>query len=90
VVTDTRQPNEYAALKSAGYVLIRVECPDAIRIARAQAAGDTFTHADLAHPTETALDGYAADFTVMNGAGLAELYARIDAVVAQLTIKETV
>ena len=84
VIPDCRQPNEYAALKSAGYVLIRVECPDAIRIARAQAAGDTFTHADLAHPTETALDGYAADFTVMNSAGLAELYAQIDAIMDSL------
>lgn len=90
VITDVRQPNEYSALKSAGYTLIRVECPDAIRIARAQDAGDTFTHADLAHPTETALDGYAADFTVINDRGLAELYAQIDVIVAELTQREAV
>lgn len=85
VITDCRQPNEYAALKSAGYVLIRIECPDALRIQRAIDAGDSFTAADLAHDTETALDGYSADFTVHNGGTLGELHAQIDEIMSYLS-----
>ncbi|MNW65696.1 hypothetical protein D3C74_441000 [compost metagenome] len=84
VITDVRQPNEHAALQSAGYVLIRVIAQDGLRIQRAIESGDTFNYADLTHDTETALDGYAADFTVRNDAGLDELYAQIDAVVERL------
>jgi len=87
VICDTRQVNEWLALYDAGYVLIRVEAPDGLRIERAVNSGDTFAYADLMHGTETALDGYAADFTVTNDAGLAELYAQIDEIIAYLTLK---
>ncbi|WP_404592494.1 adenylate kinase [Paenibacillus sp. RC73] len=85
VVSDCRQPNEYAALQSAGYVLIRVEAPDAVRIDRAIKSGDVFNYADLAHDTETALDGFAADFTVDNSGSLDALHAQIDEIVAYLS-----
>lgn len=88
VVTDTRQLNEAEALASRSYVLIRVDAPDGLRIERAIESGDTFAYADLAHGTETALDGYAADFTVVNDAGLAELYEQIDEIMRYLTLKE--
>mgnify|MGYP002183840281 FL=1 len=80
VVSDVRQPQEVEALKAAGYVLIRVEAPESLRIHRAIESGDTFNLRDLTHDTETALDGYAADFTIQNDAGLPELYAQVDAV----------
>lgn len=86
VITDCRQPNEYEALKSAGYTLIRVEAPDGVRIQRAVESGDTFNLRDLMHGTETALDGYAADFTIHNDKGLPELYAKIDEIIAELTL----
>ncbi|MBE3649172.1 nucleoside/nucleotide kinase family protein [Paenibacillus polymyxa] len=85
VISDVRQPNEYAALQSAGYVLIRVEAPDAVRIDRAIKSGDVFNYADLVHDTETALDGYAADFTVDNSGSLDKLHAQIDEIVAYLS-----
>lgn len=84
VVTDCRQLNEATALQSADYVLIRVTAPDGLRIERAVNSGDTFNYADLAHGTETALDGHLADFTVTNDAGLAELYAQIDEIMGYL------
>lgn len=88
VCTDVRQLNEFTALQSAGYVLIRVEASDGLRIERAVNSGDTFNYADLAHGTETALDGHLADFTVTNDGTLAELYAQIDEIIAELTLKE--
>ncbi|WP_235847605.1 nucleoside/nucleotide kinase family protein [Paenibacillus tuaregi] len=86
VISDVRQPNEYGRLNAEGYVLIRVECPDAIRIDRAIKSGDSFAYADLMHGTETALDGYATDFTVVNDAGLPELYAQIDEIMRYLSL----
>lgn len=85
VICDLRQPNEYDALKRAGYVLIRVEAPEALRIDRAIKSGDRFNLRDLTHGTETALDDYAADFTVVNDAGLPELYAQIDEIMRRLS-----
>ncbi|ETT41594.1 hypothetical protein C162_26015 [Paenibacillus sp. FSL R7-269] len=84
VVTDCRQLNEAEALAARSYVLIRVDAPDGLRIERAVNSGDTFEYAELFHGTETALDGYAADFTVTNDAGLAELYAQIDEIMESL------
>jgi dephospho-CoA kinase len=88
VITDVRQESEYEALATRSYVLIRVDAPDGLRIQRAVESGDTFNYADLAHGTETALDGYAADFTVVNDRSLAELYAQIDEIMAYLGAKE--
>nr|WP_154895261.1 adenylate kinase [Paenibacillus xylanexedens] len=85
VITDTRQLNEAERLKAEGYVLIRVEAPEALRIQRAISSGDRFNLRDLTHGTETALDGYAADFTVTNDADLAHLYRQIDEVIRQLS-----
>ncbi|MNV28375.1 hypothetical protein D3C71_1195640 [compost metagenome] len=84
VITDVRQPNEYNRLNAEGYVLIRVQSKDALRIQRAIDSGDTFNYTDLMHGTETALDGYAADFTVTNEGSLDELYAQIDEIIATL------
>jgi dephospho-CoA kinase len=84
VITDVRQPNEYDALKAAGYVLIRVEAPEALRIDRAIKSGDRFNLCDLTHGTETALDGYSADFTITNDGDLPHLYRQIDEILAFL------
>lgn len=86
VITDVRQPNEFSALQSAGYVLIHVEAPEALRIQRAVESGDSFALRDLTHGTETALDEYVADFTVVNDAGLPELYEQIDEIMRYLAI----
>ncbi|MGP0579169.1 adenylate kinase [Paenibacillus peoriae] len=85
VISDVRQPNEEEALTSAGYVLIRVEAPDAVRIDRAIKSGDVFNYTDLVHDTETALDGYAADFTVTNDGTLDKLHAQIDEILRKIT-----
>jgi len=85
VITDVRQANEYHALKSAGYTLIRVTAPDAIRVDRAIKSGDKFDYSDLMHGTETELDDYSADFTVDNGGTLGRLYAQIDEIMAYLS-----
>lgn len=84
VISDLRQPNEFAALKAAGYVVIRVNASDETRIARAKASGDAFDPATLTHDTESHVDTFAADYDVNNDGTLAELYAQIDAIIERL------
>jgi hypothetical protein len=54
VITDVRFPNEADAIRAAGGILVRITRDDAEPIAGA------------AHSSETALDGYPAEWTVTN------------------------
>jgi dephospho-CoA kinase len=80
VISDLRQPNEYAECKRLGYVIIRVKAQSALRIQRAVESADTFDLRDLTHDTESHTDGFAVDYEVVNDGSLAELYAQIDVI----------
>jgi len=67
VVTDVRYPNEYDALRRAGFTMVRV-----VRPSEAPPA----PHGN--HVSETALDGHEADVTVYNTSTLDELRARAE------------
>lgn len=81
VISDLRQPNEYEALKNAGYVIIRITAPEALRIDRAIKSADTFNLRDLTHDTESHVDTFAVDYEIVNDGTLAELYEKIDEVI---------
>jgi dephospho-CoA kinase len=78
VITDLRQPNEYAWCRKNGFSIIRVTAPDEVRIARAIAAGDDFTVHDLTHETELAIDGFAVDAEIVNGGSVDDLKRKVD------------
>jgi dephospho-CoA kinase len=82
VISDLRQPSEYARCRAEGYVIIRVKAPESLRIHRAIESADKFALSDLTHDTESHVDGFAVDYEVENGGTLAELYRQIDAVMA--------
>lgn len=84
VITDLRQPNEFSRCRTEGYVIIRVTCPEDIRIERARAAGDSFTDADLRHETEQHVDTFAVDYEIDNSGSLDELHAQIDDVMTSI------
>lgn len=66
VVSDVRYPNEAESLRRAGFTLIRITRPAiAGSILRADPAS--------AHESETALDGYHADHTIVNNGSLETL-----------------
>ncbi|WNF07457.1 deoxynucleotide monophosphate kinase family protein [Brevibacillus borstelensis] len=88
VITDLRQPNEYARLRAEGFVIIRVNASDETRIQRMIDAGDTFDDDTLTHETEQHVDSFAVDYEIDNDGSLAELYAQVDAVVAEIMAKE--
>lgn len=87
VVSDLRQPNEYAALKERGFTIIRVVAPVDMRLERARREGDSFTEADLAHETESHVDGFAVDYEVANDTDdIRDLQAKVDAIMAELGV----
>ena len=86
VVTDCRQRNEYARLKDAGFVFIRINADDELRIQRALEAGDDFTVHDLAHETELLIDSFDVDYEIDNNGTTSELYAQIDAIMNELGV----
>ena len=84
VITDLRQPNEFEAVKASGYVVVRINCPDDLRLERAKTAGDSFRPEDLTHETEQYVDTFAADYDVDNTGSLTDLYAQMDDIVREL------
>ncbi|KQL18837.1 AAA family ATPase [Cytobacillus solani] len=90
IITDLRQPNEYEWARSNGFTIIRVNAPEADRLARAQRAGDDFAAEDLAHDTEQHVDGFTVDFEVVNDGTVVELKAKVDAIMAEINAKGAV
>lgn len=84
VITDLRQPNEYEWARANGFTIVRVTAPDEHRLARANAEGDKFTEADLAHETELHVDGFEVDFDLVNDGSISDLKAKMDAVMEKI------
>lgn len=77
VVTDCRYPNEAKALKARGFLMVRVQRPGgrgAMTMGQIRSA---------MHASETALDDFPADATVINGGTVFDLETQIDALVTR-------
>jgi dephospho-CoA kinase len=90
VVSDLRQPNEYAALRAEGFTIIRVTAPLELRLQRAREAGDEFTEADAKHDTETHVSGFDVDYELTNDGAVSDLEAKVDAIMRELDVPEWV
>lgn len=84
VISDGRQPHEIEWARANGFTTVRVTAPDELRVARARAAGDNFTEADLVHDTEQHVDGFTVDYEIVNDGNLAELRAQVDEVITTI------
>lgn len=78
VVTDLRQPNEYEALRAAGYTIIRVNASLEARQRRAEAAGDVFSPEDMQHDTESHYASFDVDYELQNDGDLDQLAEQVD------------
>lgn len=78
VITDLRQKNEYKHLKDSGFIIIKIEADEDIRISRAIKANDTFDMASLRHETELSVDLIPADITISNNGSLDEFHSTLN------------
>lgn len=84
VVTDLRQPNEFQALKMAGFKIVRISASEATRKLRCEAAGDLFSDQEFLHETEASVDQIDADFEIFNDGPLDALYEQLNEMVVSL------
>lgn len=63
---DTRYPNEAAALKGRGFVIVRVVAPKTVRLDRLRRNGRLQDETQLDHVSETALDDFVVDHRIIN------------------------
>ncbi|WP_396121387.1 hypothetical protein [Bacillus cereus group sp. BfR-BA-01422] len=87
LVNGVRQPNEYQRLKEEGFIIIRVNASDDLRIGRACNAGDVFSEADLGHETESHIDTFEVDYEINNDWNLVQLYDQFDVIMKDIGMK---
>ena len=84
VITDLRQPNEYERCVAEGFTIIRVHCPNKIRLERIQTTGDNVSMEDLDFETEKHVDGFKVDYEIDNSVSLQDLYAQFAEIMEEL------
>lgn len=87
VVTDARQYNEYLRLKENGYIIVKVETDEDIRLERMRALGDNFTLELLEHPTELQVDKVVPDVVIKNNGSLIDLELAVAKFVLDHTVR---
>jgi len=88
VITDVRQPNEYAAIKKAGFKIVKIHASEEVRIARMIANGETVTRDILEAPTECYLDSYDFDYILTNNQTREEFKKQIVELIYKLIQEE--
>lgn len=86
LITDLRKPVEYQALKEAGYVIIRIEAADDLRIKRAIQEGDEFDETSLTHSSELYIDKITPDYTVFNNLDPSSMVEQLDYVMEEIGV----
>ncbi|MGG1152358.1 AAA family ATPase [Bacillus wiedmannii] len=87
LVNGVRQPNEYQRLKDEGFVIIRVNALDDLRIERSKEAGDVFNTEDLSHETESHIDTFEVDYEINNVGTIGEMYGQLDTIMKDIGVQ---
>lgn len=87
IITDLRQPNEFIKCKEEGYISIKVECDEDIRLKRIMRENDSFNLNDLKHETEMHIDTYNCDYVISNNKEIESLYSQFDAIMLNINNK---
>lgn len=73
IITDLRQKNEEEFLRNKGFVIVKVECADQLRIERSLSIDKDFDLNQLVHETELSVDEITADYVIKNEGTLKDL-----------------
>jgi hypothetical protein len=84
IITDVRQQNEVDRCVEEGYTIVRINCPDELRLQRMQELGDNVTMEDLNFETETSMDHFDVDYQIDNVGSLNDLYEQFNTIVADI------
>jgi dephospho-CoA kinase len=87
VFTDVRQPNEYQAVREAGFIVVRVEAPEELRIKRMIELGEKVTKEILNAETEQYIDTYDVDYVICNDGTREDLVKEVIELVFQIQSK---
>lgn len=88
VITDLRQPNEYARLRKEGYTIVRVVASNQVRVHRAKEKGDIFTEEDTQHDTESHVDSFEVDYEITNDGTFADLRNKVGQMLESLEVAD--
>ena len=64
IITDVRQPNEYQWCKDNGFTVVKMTCPDEVRIKRITECGDEFEPEQFYHETEGYVDTFETEVII--------------------------
>lgn len=81
LITDTRQFNEGKYLKENGYMLVKVECNDSIRLNRILESNEEVSLETFFHDTERQSDLIIPHLTIKNNGSLEDLYQASDLII---------
>lgn len=88
LISDLRQQNEYEYLKKNGYIIVKVEADDDLRMNRILESNDVFNKDEFYHETEMSVDTIEADYVIKNNGTLIELYHKIGKMMIPHLLKE--
>lgn len=88
VITDLRQPNEYARLREEGYIIVRVTASEHARMQRARAKGDIFTEKETQHETESHVDSFEVDYEITNDGTFEDLRIKVEQMLESLGVED--
>lgn len=80
---DLRFPNEYWALKELGFVIVRVQAQEILRVARLKSNGKFQNLEQLEHISETAIDDLPVDYVISNETDIYDLTEDINAILSR-------
>ena len=78
IVTDVRQQNEADFFREKGFLIVKIEADEDIRIQRAKEKDSDFDESELFHETELSVDNIKEDVLIINNGSLEELEEKVD------------
>lgn len=84
IITDLRQKNEEEFLRDKGFIIVKVEAADFLRVERAKKSDQDFDVSQMYHETELSVDEIEADYTIGNEGTLEELTDKVNDLIVEL------